>query len=367
MIIISGRTFEHRQHLKELGARWDNDNKQWFMNYCTLAKMSELEKMVGVIIRHVGIDLGTEEEKEPVTVVGNTALYGDDFQYLNYFKDKNPLAFFGFSSLQKMIDYINSIKPEFRKTGWSRETRYQEWAGTASMSEAIDLALNGWQHGADQARALAERMSVEHASKHRRSYSVAGGSVSVGRLLTGNPRHMIKRPRQPGRRVVTLMIENGAASKISSETMIARAAAIGATVDIMEREGYSCEIVAVWVNLRDPEREIAGAQLTVKLKNAGERLNMNDLAFSLGHPSFLRRLGFACVRSSIECRSIYATMGWPTDAFRENYQPAKNEFYIRHLPAYMQEEMKKLSPMEKALVIAKTIEPLKLSLNMKDE
>ncbi|MDT9703008.1 hypothetical protein, partial [Streptomyces sp. P17] len=74
--------------------------------------------------------------------------------------------------------------------------------------------------------------------------------------------------------------------------------------------------------------DMPGAQTAVTLKHAGEKLNLDDLVFALGHPSFLRRFNFACVSQAVECREIWSSQGMPRSAFGKD-DLKRNEFYIR--------------------------------------
>lgn len=336
IVTVTGKTFDHRDRLKDLGGRWNGDDKNWKFEYANAATIAKLKQLVGcMVVQSEPIDIVAFVETQaetPKTRDGSTTIYGDDPRYLNYFKDKNPISFFGFSNLAAMVKLIEGI-PLAKRTG-SRdqgfETSDPKWAGTPDMSAAIDLARNGWQEGVDNAARVVEFLNLEHATARRRAHSVAGGAVSVGRMLAGNPKHMVKRPKQPGRRVITLFVENTASASINARNLTVRAAVVTALADILERSGYSCEIVSVTIQARN-FGGAPGAQTAVTLKNAGEKLNIGDLSFSLGHPSFLRRFNFACVSQADELRSIWSTQGFPASAFNSQHPTGRNEFYIKHL------------------------------------
>ena len=193
------------------------------------------------------------------------------------------------------------------------------------MSDALKLAREGWQEGLERAADVVERLSLANPRVRRRKPSLAGGSVSVGRMLAGDPAHMIRRPKAPGRKIVTFFVEAGCSGHINADAMIDRAALIGAMIDLMENVGYSCTIVAVDTSI---EGRLPRYQLAVKLKEAGERLNLADVMFALGHPSFLRRFSFAACSSVPETRSIWMDQGSPSNAFDDHHPCGPNEFYV---------------------------------------
>lgn len=383
-ITVTGRTFDHRDRLKQLGGVWNSDDKNWIFYNVKPKDLAELKNLSGCLVTD-----SKERKVEPWTpplppiptgdasedndddggilaklfggdvadrpCIGDRAsiVYGDDERYLNHFKDKNPTAFFGFSSINEMCKFVESI-PHDKRTG-NRAAGWEankNWAASRDMAHAIDLARNGWNEGIENAAKILDMFNVEHAVQRRRRFDVAGGSVSVGRLLAGNPAHMVKRLKQPGRKVVTLFVENVASAYINADSLTVRAAIVAAFADIMERNGYSCEIVAMSIVAGDFGNTKPGAHTVVTVKHAGEKLNINDLAFTLGHPSFLRRLSFACVSQCDELRDLWSTQGYPTEAFNKYHPLGRNEFAIRHLKENikgetLEERARKMLPLVK--------------------
>ncbi|QWY83160.1 hypothetical protein [Rhizobium phage RHph_X2_24] len=349
-ITLTGQTFQHRDRLKQLGGKWNADGRNWQFDFLRPSEIAELKNLAGCLVtdnaptppapRETDSDdnddiwsrimRGTADDK-PSTGNRPSVMYGDDMRYHNYFKDKNPRSFFGFSSLSALLQFIDAI-PQHKRTGQRGEgydRSKPDWYGTPDMLTALDLARNGWPQGIANAQQVLETLDIEHVLQRRRSYAVAGGSVSVGRMLAGNPVHMVKRPKLPGRRVVTLFVENMASAYMKAETLTVRAAIVAALADILETNGYSCEIVNVTVSNFMSGKP--AAHTTVVLKHAGEKLNIADLAFALGHPSFLRRFVFALVCQADELESMWDYQGMPTSAFGGDCQPGRSEFYIKRL------------------------------------
>jgi hypothetical protein len=96
-------------------------------------------------------------------------------------------------------------------------------------------------------------------------------------------------------------------------------------VDLMEAQGYACRIVAVDTSVSGRENVY---QLAVQIKESGERLNLSDTMFALGHPAFLRRLSFATCSSVPETRAIWSSQGSSANAFDTEYPTGKSEFYV---------------------------------------
>lgn len=363
-MIISGRTFDYRDRLREMGARWDADARNWRLDHPTNSQMLEINRMIGCITSSEPIKPITSNETidrlvkeilsidrtKPAQHGGGRAIYGDDASYHNCFKDTDPKAFFGFSSLSALIHYVDAIPEDMRRnSGWTNQDA--DWCGTRHMSGALKLAREGWPDGETNAAEIADIIAIEHMPVKRRAHGLAGGSVNVGRLLAGNPLHMRKRPVQPGRKVVTLYVETFMSSGIDPDNAIARAAIVAALSDVMERHGYSCEIVAI-VTTAGPDFQIA-----VTLKTAGEKLNLSDTVFALGHPAFFRRMCFAVNGSASETRSSWGYMGAPADAFDSVHPCKPNEFYIRKLTIGQQRRVDETDLRSRALSILPFVIP----------
>lgn len=194
MITVTGRTFDHRDRLKQLGGVWNSDEKNWiFYNSITPKELAELKNLPGCLVTDSKerkpeplppIPIGdasedeTDDDSDILTkllggdvpdrpCIGDepSIVHGDDERYLNHFKDKNPTAFFGFSSINEMCKFVESI-PLSKRTGaqdggWVEP---EKWTGTRDMNHAIDLARNGWSKGTENAAKILDMFNVEHLS-----------------------------------------------------------------------------------------------------------------------------------------------------------------------------------------------------------
>lgn len=348
MIVVSGKTFPHRETLKDMGGRFDGNRKVWKFDRLSDRMRSDLESIIGIVVSDAVEDSDDDDTSPPVrrpnVVLPNdmvmrdhVRVFGSDERFLNYFRDKKPLAHFGFYSLSEMVRFIESApsyvydsSADERNWGWKKSSVHSKWTGTENMKEALRLSRDGWREGVQKAREISEIFTLDHAQRKQRFHSVAGGSVNIGRMLSGNPAHMRKRPKRDGSKIVTLFVETFMSAGISPDNAIIRAALVAAIVEMLEMREYSCEIIAVCTTSKYGGAA-TGQQTTVSLKNAGEKLNLDDIMFSLGHPSFFRRFIFACVGISEECRDIWRSQGSPAAAFNKRHPTKKNEFYITQL------------------------------------
>lgn len=261
-----------------------------------------------------------------------TLIIGDSDEYLGRFRFDRTPVYFGFSSLDALTDHIENVPlpdDEDAREGWDVSAFFARFSGSASMTSAILTARTGWQEGLERAEAIASSLAAEHPRKPVRLHSMAGASVNVGRLLAGNPAHMRSNAPIAAKQVITLFIESAASAGVSTDILISRAAIIAAICDILENSGYSCEIVSLITTcLDDVDGEQLACQTAVKVKNAGERLNLANAVFAMGHPSFQRRFRFALVGSVARLRTIWRNQGYPASAFSLQHRPGPNEFYF---------------------------------------
>lgn len=337
-IIVTGKTFDNRNTLKELGGKWNSESKAWTLpNNTDPAKLDALASAgVKFAGRPAAEDHKPEAPKavEPVKPriephterIGEVAFYGDDRTYLGKFTHQVEM-FAGFSSLGAMINFVDNLGDapfsRSRNRGWETGGTYERnWFGTPSMSAAIDIARNGWRTGSDRAMEALEIIDADNPLQRHRQHAIAGGRVNVGRMLSGNPMHMSLRAKQPSHKAITLFVDTLNSASVEADDMIVRAACIGAMVDILEDRGYSCDIVAVAYS--------SDWQIATTLKSAGEKMDISDLVFGLGHPSYLRRLSFAVAAAANVSSSVNGSYGGPRDCFRQSdLEPG--QFYINKI------------------------------------
>lgn len=363
--IVTGQTFNYRLHLQGMGGKYRQHDKSWeFSDALKPSDLAFIRRMVGVMIVNLNEQTGQMYGRGLRPSYGKTITHGDDLSFLNYFADKNPLSHFGFSSLSAMMRYIEKVPAlsGSRAAGWDLQPA--AWYGTTSMQEAFKLARNGWKDGVEQAKDILELLHSDNAMQKKTSYGVAGGRVNVGKMLSGNPLHMKRKTPQPAKRVITLFVNVAMIAAITPETAILKAACIAAMVDLLEMKQFSCDIIAVMVT-DDSSTDALASQTTVRLKSAGEALNIEDLVFALGHPSMQRRFHFALKGSCENLRSIWRGMGKTGVAFNRTHKPGKNEFYIPRMSTDMQSMLRGGSLLDRAYSMLELIKPVGLPLELK--
>jgi len=177
----------------------------------------------------------------------------------------------------------------------SIDTPSDRWNGNVTASQALDLGAHGWPDGLAKIAPVIARVDdlIAHALPVKvLAYDVVGDAPDVGAYLSGVPENMLtaedgERPNHMAR----IIINVGASSSVSAETLEARGVIACALVDALERSGFRCEIIAAFETRGDGVTYAA----RVMLKRAEEALSMDMLTFPLVHPAMLRRVMMRCV------------------------------------------------------------------------
>lgn len=218
------------------------------------------------------------------------------FQRFNEGGEKTVVVDRRFNSFDDILTYAEgpSAMPDTSRA--SRRQGEVSFFGTKDFASAIHQAKYGWPEGLRQIQKLADSIKTLVAAKATLKsdtfYSTSGACVDVGRYLSGEPEDMLEfeMTESAGKKIFTVTLNVAASACVHADTLYNRGAAVIALVDLLEKAGYSCEIMAV-----DPrERNGKLCVVRVPVKVAGQHLDQDRLAFAVASPSFLRRLLFSC-------------------------------------------------------------------------
>lgn len=166
-----------------------------------------------------------------------------------------------------------------------------KWTGTQSFEEAMKLLKTGWDDMAKklETRLALEKQTIQQTTKQRMQYDVAGFQASVPRYLQGIPQSMVNTKRVPQKQKVITLVKNiSYNSGISAEQIIENSVKALTIVKKIEAQGIRVNLDTIWIVRHNDEEVIC----RVRIKSAGERLNISKVAFPLVNPSMLRRLMF---------------------------------------------------------------------------
>jgi hypothetical protein len=201
---------------------------------------------------------------------------------------------------------------------WEQSDGTAAFALTKNMTQALKLARDGWEEGAERARPLMDKIKTARPVRKTLSrWDVAGAVPSVPRYLAGNPMHMKTQRlsvsnRQP---VVTIVSNWSTPAYVSAKVFECSAVAAAAICDRLEEAGFRVEIIAGRRCSSNTDGEKGHvAETFARIKAPEDSLDLARIAFGLGHPSALRRLSFAICSMHPDMRSatIYG-QGYASD------------------------------------------------------
>lgn len=199
-----------------------------------------------------------------------------------------------FNSMYEFYDYLckTPLNDSFRwKKLASSDIDKGGWYKTESYDEAVNLMKNGWE---DMSKKLTKRLEaiksdVQPIKKAKTVYGVAGYQAIVPLYLNGVPTNMAsKKMVVQKQKVITINKDVGYNCFTTSEEIIEESIKALQIVKKLEAQGYRINLNII----HGTEYGSYRYSFKVRVKSAGEKLNISKAAFPLVHPSMLRRLGF---------------------------------------------------------------------------
>lgn len=245
--------------------------------------------------------------------------------------DTDKMVVASWSSLEV---FAKQFKGDHGKDWWARHNVRNSWNpswnGTASFDEALDLAIQGWAEGGETIeRTRGYIKALNPLSPRLVKYGIAGTTPNVPRAIAGNLLNM----RQPAnavarkKKTITIvynMCENGG---VSSEAITNKAAVAAALIDEIETKGFAVEVVSAVATDGWKGRNIIKAYEFVRIKESHHPIDINRLAFGLGHSAMFRGLFFADMQRNHEFKEIGEGLGSATSSF-PNKEVNEEQTYI---------------------------------------
>ena len=203
--------------------------------------------------------------------------------------------------LAEATDASRPIKQGLKVT--STDTGRDSFFWTKTFEEAVDLARNGWAEGTarivEHREACSAFLAAAKTAKTREfGWDVTGQFIDVSRLLSGEPEccgSEFDGGDQIASRVVSIRLNQSVSGAISADTICARGVTVLVAVDLLESCGVRCEVT---VSKGSQSTGCAGSvrnlqvDTHVVVKQAGDAVDLDKLAFWIAHPASFRRLGF---------------------------------------------------------------------------
>ena len=198
-----------------------------------------------------------------------------------------------FSSLNDFETYITNtpLNDTFRWTKLASVSGSEEFTGTHSYEQAVEMFKNGWQSKAEE---LTKKLKVIQnqvidAQVQKVLFDVVGFQASVPRYLQGIPTNMVNKKLVPiKQKIVTINKDISYNCGVTTEQIVEASIQTLQLVKKIEAQGIRVNLNLIWGVKASGSNEV----VKIRLKSANERVNISKLAFPLVHPSMLRRLCF---------------------------------------------------------------------------
>lgn len=203
---------------------------------------------------------------------GRHVLMGDSMGDVGRWLSRTPRVWNQHSSLNEGYDYQ-----------WSLNVKYKE---------AEKMMTEGWHNGAMKLYEALNALPPPTTTHTKLTRDVAGHYPDVPRYLQGDPAHMVTRGKVHGKKpTISILLSANLSAHQAAEPMLHFGTALCAAVDKLESRGRRVELAVAYAakHSRCNRTAIQGW----KVKEPGEHLNLDEVAFSLAHPAAFRRIGFA--------------------------------------------------------------------------
>ena len=169
-----------------------------------------------------------------------------------------------------------------------------DFYGVSTIGEAKELARHGWPDGLEKIRKFKssiENIAARAIQEQELLFDNVGLDFDMALVLQGTPECWFDySPREEGK-VVRIAYAVSVSASLSEDMIATRGAAIAALVDLLEMHGIRVELDCFYdFKTGNPEKNFL---CSVRVKDAGQPIDLDRMAFLLMHRGFNRCLAFS--------------------------------------------------------------------------
>lgn len=224
------------------------------------------------------------------------------FNRTSDFVSQRHIVMFG-DNLNDVGDYITKEPKKWSSDAAKLNPASAKWDLAAGYDGAMAMAKDGWHEGVEMIDTALQAITPSSGREARWGWAQTGGSVSIGRYITGHPKCMRNRRKKAmgSAPVLHIAVNVVASCMVQAEQMANYGASIVGLIDRLENMGKRVHLDVVMVT-----KLLGDTRLSVgwNVKRASEPVDLSAVAFAVAHPASFRRLGFAMMeRAPDEIRS----------------------------------------------------------------
>jgi hypothetical protein len=204
-----------------------------------------------------------------------------------------------FDSLEELCDLTHA------EYGYGYNSSFYD---DVNLDQAKKLARDGWPEGLqklEQFRGKLENVVSHSIMRQEMFYDVTGLDWDIGAVMTGEPECWYDYSPKEESRIVRMAYNVTVSGGMGSEQMQLRGACIASLVDLLEANGVRVEL-DIYATLNYDNR--AYYTFFVPIKQAGQQLDLDRLAFVFMHAGMSRKLMFSYAKTLYGGEAI--GIGW---------------------------------------------------------
>ena len=217
-----------------------------------------------------------------------------------------------FDTFDAFIDHCETSERVKQIEGDGSTRDAEQWNGHVNLAGAIDLARRGWPDGYADVRSLVVDAKTRRTGSARRdayTLNVAGYFPEVGAFVSGSPMCMVDvdAGREIATSVVRITVQLMTPAWVDAQYIMNFGAALCVLVESIEMKGTSVELVGAFDTQHRTRNRTLTNILRVRLKTAGQPLDVDRLCFMVAHPASMRHLAFKTMESTPFCKPFIGT------------------------------------------------------------
>ena len=201
------------------------------------------------------------------------------------------------NTLCRDFESVSSFARRAERNGY-QSTSGNTWAG-GSLADAVAMATGGGGEAATDAIDAARFNGASvGGSDMVPVWDVSGGDIDMGRLYSGVPECMqdlsMSAPTAP---VVSLLVPVTYSASTDKDMVMRRGATIASVLEWSRANGVTLEVFAIDARTYTAGRKSGRLVYTVRVGDSRGCYDPRVVAYTVAHPTMLRRLGFAVLAS----------------------------------------------------------------------
>lgn len=230
-----------------------------------------------------------------------------------------------FDNINYLLSTLENRKNNFiMRNEHASEISDYDFTKTNSYEEATTMLRTGYKEVLPQVQSLIKKNNLINYSnfnlRRKQQNMYVGFIPNVPNVLQNKPDSMINIiSSYQKKKIKNIIYAIGANTGTSANTFIKAGVALVSAINILELSGISTRLLVAFMASKKYDELVSP---TLKIKNYGERFNIEKICFPLVHPSMCRRIGFKWLETCLHLTEEGFSCGYGStpglDVLKEN-------------------------------------------------